>query len=99
MPAKNAPPLSDAARGTVGSRDDLRPPGAPHSGIAPGQIDEAALAAATSDGAGEPIPPADVMAERGAFAGPPTPAFPQPPSADPYNAGDASEDRPGYFEE
>lgn len=99
MPAKNAPPLSDAARGTVGNRDDLRPPGAPHAGIAPGQLDEAAMRSATTDAAGEPIPPVPVMADRGAFAGPPTAQFPQPPSADPHNAGDAAEDRPGHFED
>ncbi|WP_426166714.1 hypothetical protein [Sandarakinorhabdus sp. DWP1-3-1] len=46
-------------------RDDFRPLGSPHAGIAPGQLDEAAVLDATEDAAGEPIPPADVMRDRG----------------------------------
>lgn len=57
-------------------RDDLRPPGTPAAGIAPGQIDEDAALAATHDGAGEPLPP---VAERRAkgLGAPPTPGAPQ----------------------
>lgn len=62
-------------------RDDHRPPGTPHAGIAPGQIDVDAALAATHDGAGEPLPS---LAERQAqgLGARPSPHSPQPGSAD-----------------
>ncbi len=82
MIEKAPPPQEDLHHDITELRDDHRPPGAPRAGIAAGQIDTAAALAATTDGAGEPLPPVADRLAQGLGAGAPTPAEPQPGSAE-----------------